>query len=312
MELIKSGTNIDFIGKRFVAYLISIILVGISVGTLILRGGPNYGIDFAGGSLIQVKFAKEVKIEDIGEALNTIGLSEAVVQNFTGGEGNEFIIRVVSSDQDITILSEDVREALIDHFGFGMSDIRRVEMVGPRVGEELKRKGLLAVLLAVFGILIYVSVRFEFRYALGAVVALLHDAVITLGAFSIMNYEVSLPIVAAILTVIGYSINDTIVVYDRIRENMRKARKAPEEEVMNKSVNETLSRTIITSGFTLLAVLSLLILGGGVIHDFAFALTVGIIIGTYSSIYVASPVVLAWNKFFPEKRGPAKRKKFKR
>jgi preprotein translocase subunit SecF len=312
MELIKSGTNIDFIGKRLFAYLISTILIVISVGTLVLHGGPNYGIDFAGGSLIQVKFAKEVNIEEIGEALNAVGLSDAVVQNFTGGEENEFIIRVVSSDQDITILSEEVREALIDHFGFGMSDIRRVEMVGPRVGEELKRKGILAVLLAVLGILIYVSVRFEFRYALGAVVALIHDSIITVGAFSLMNYEISLPIVAAILTVIGYSINDTIVVYDRIRENMRKARKAPEEEVMNKSVNETLSRTIITSGFTLFAVLSLLILGGGVIHDFAFALTVGIIIGTYSSIYVASPVVLAWNKFFPEKRGPAKRKKFRR
>jgi preprotein translocase subunit SecF len=300
-------------GKRYYAFVISGILLafGIAAFIAIFLGKADLGIDFAGGSLIQVKFAKEVNIEEVGEALKGAGITDAVVQNFTGGEENEYIIRVVKSDQDITVLSEKAKEALTEHFGFGSTDIRRVEMVGPRVGEELKKKGLYAVLLAVVGILIYVSVRFEFRYALGAVAALIHDSVITVGAFSIMNYEVSLPIVAAILTVIGYSINDTIVVFDRIRENMRKARKAPEEEVMNKSVNETLSRTIITSGVTLLAVLSLLVLGGGVIHDFAFALTVGIIVGTYSSIYVASPVVLAWNKLFPEKRGPGKKKKFR-
>jgi preprotein translocase subunit SecF len=311
MELIKSGTNIDFIGKRLFAYIISLVLIGVSVGSLIIRGGPNYGIDFAGGSLIQVKFAGDVTIQDIKDALETIDLSEAVVQNFTGGEENEFIIRVIQTEEDITVLSERIEETFNSYFGYGASEIRRVEMVGPKVGEELKRKGLWAVLLAVVGILIYVSVRFEVRYALGAIVALVHDTLITIGAFSLMNIEVTLPIVAAILTVIGYSINDTIVVYDRIRENMRKARKAPEAEVMNKSINETLSRTIITSGVTLLAVLALLFLGGGVIHDFAFALTVGVIVGTYSSIYVASPVVLAWNKLFPERRKSSHKKKLK-
>ena len=314
MELIKPDSNFDFIGRRYIAYVLSFILLSISIGTLILHGGPNYGIDFAGGSLIQVKVIKEdVGIKDIKDVIAGMGLKDAVVQNFTGQEENEYIIRVVTTDKDISILAEEVKSEMIDSFGLGSVEIRRVEMVGPKVGEELKKKGIYAVLLAVLGILIYVSFRFEFRYALGAVVALTHDATITLGAFSLMDIEVTLPIVAAILTVIGYSINDTIVVFDRIRENMRKARKTPEDEVMNKSINETLSRTIITSGLTLMAVLALLFLGGGVIHDFAFALTIGIVVGTYSSIYVASPVVLAWNKLFPQKKGPAlKGKRIKR
>jgi len=311
MEFIKPDISYDIIGKRWYAYIISLVLLLVSVGSLVLHGGPNYGIDFAGGSLIQVQFTEEVTLVEVKDVLTSAGLKDPVVQNFTGGEENEYIIRVVETDLDVTLLSELVMEHLTDHFGEGSVELRRVDMVGPRVGEDLKRKGLLAVVLAVVGILIYVSVRFELRYALGAVAALVHDSVITLGAFSIMNYEVSLPIVAAILTVIGYSINDTIVVFDRIRENLRKARKEPEEEVMNRSINETLSRTIITSGVTLLAVLALLFLGGGVIHDFAFALTVGILVGTYSSIYVASPVVLAWNKLFPQK-GPARGKKRKR
>ncbi|MBN1572218.1 MAG: protein translocase subunit SecF [Deltaproteobacteria bacterium] len=301
MELIKPGTKIDFIGKRRYAYLFSLILIAVSVGSLILHGGPNYGIDFAGGSLIQVKFNKAVGIKDVKNVLLKMGLKEAIVQNFKEGEENEYIIRVVRTEMDITTLSEKVKENMDKKFGFGSVDLRRVEMVGPKVGEDLKKKGLYAVLLAVVGILIYVSVRFEFRYALGAVIALVHDATITLGAFSILNLEVSLPIVAAILTVIGYSINDTIVVFDRVRENMRKARKTPEDEVMNESINETLSRTIMTSGMTLLAVLALYFFGGGVIHDFAFALIVGIVIGTYSTIYIASPVVLIWNKLFPQK-----------
>ncbi len=312
MELIKPGTKIDFIGKRRYAYVFSLILLAVSIGSLILHGGPNYGIDFAGGSLIQIKFNKAVDIQQIKDVLIEMGLEDPIVQNFTGGEENEYIIRVVKTEMDITTLSENVKEGLDKQFGVGSVEVRRVEMVGPKVGEDLKKKGLYAVLLAVVGILIYVSVRFEFRYSLGAVFALVHDATITLGVFSLFNLEVSLPIVAAILTVIGYSINDTIVVYDRIRENMRKARKTPEGEVMNESINETLSRTMMTSGLTLLAVLALYFLGGGVIHDFAFALIIGIVIGTYSSIYVASPVVLIWNKLFPQKSQAQKGKRKRR
>ncbi len=311
MELIKPGTNFDFIGKRKYAYIISFILVAVSIGSLILHGGPNYGIDFAGGHLIQLKFAKEVTIPEIKAALVAADLKDAIVQDFSGGEENEFIIRVIKTDMDSTVLADKVKNALTDAFGVGAFEIRRFEMVGPKVGKDLQAKTLWAVLLACGGILIYVSVRFELRFATGAVVALLHDSIITLGAFSILNKEVNLPIIAAILTVIGYSVNDTIVVYDRIRENLRKAGKTPEIDVMNKSINETLSRTTITSGVTLLAVLSLLFLGGGVIHDLAFALTVGIVVGTYSSIYVASPLVLEWNRIFPQK-GPGHRKTFKR
>lgn len=312
MELIKPGTKIDFIGKRRYAYIFSMILVIISVGSLFFHKGLNYGIDFAGGSLIQVKFNKTVDIEEVKDVLSDMGLEDAIVQNFTGGDANEYIIRVVKTEMDVTTLSEKVKDQLSERFGIGSVEIRREEMVGPKVGEDLKKKGFYAVILAMIGILIYVAVRFEFRYAVGAVCALIHDALITLGVFSLMNLEVSLPIIAAILTVIGYSINDTIVVFDRIRENMRKARKTPEGEVMNQSINETLSRTFMTSGLTLIAVMALYFLGGGVIHDFAFALIIGIVIGTYSSIYVASPVVLIWNKLFPQKSQVQKGKRRKR
>ncbi len=204
-----------------------------------------------------------------------------------------------------------MKKALTEAFGVGSFEVRRVEMVGPKVGKDLQTEALLAVLFACGGILIYVAVRFEVRYAVGAVVALFHDALIVIGAYSITNMEVNLPIVAAVLTVIGYSVNDTIVIFDRIRENLRKAGKAPLGEVMNKSINETLSRTVITVGVTMLAVLALLILGGGVIREIAFGLTVGFMMGCYSSIFVASPLVLEWSRVFPEK-GPAQRKSFKR
>ncbi len=286
-------------------------MLTVSIASLILHGGPNYGIDFTGGHLIQVKFAKNVTIPQLKECLKTIGLNDAIVQNFSGGGGNEYIIRLIKTTEDNAVLSDNVKKALTDSFGVGSFEIRRVEMVGPKVGKDLQTKALWAVLLACGGILIYVAVRFELRFAVGAVIALVHDSLIVIGAYSITNMEVNLPIVAAVLTVIGYSVNDTIVVFDRIRENTRKAGKAPEAEVMNKSINETLSRTVITSGVTLLAVLSLLVLGGGVVSQIAFCLTVGFIVGTYSSIFVASPLVLEWSKIFPAK-GPGHRRTYKR
>jgi preprotein translocase subunit SecF len=311
MELIKPGTNYDFIGKRKYAYIISLITLCVAVASLIFHGGPNYGIDFTGGHLIQVKFAKNVTVPELKKVLSTIGLTDATVQDFSGGQENEYIIRVIKTDVDSTALGAKVKEAFTKAFGAGTYEIRRVEMVGPKVGKDLQAKALWAVLLACGGILIYVAVRFELRFAVGAVVALAHDALIVIGAYSITNMEVNLPVIAAVLTVIGYSVNDTIVVFDRIRENLRKAGKTPEIEVMNKSINETLSRTVITVGVTMLAVLSLLFLGGGVIYEISFGLAVGFVMGCYSSIFVASPLVLEWMRLFPHK-GPGQRRSFKR
>jgi preprotein translocase subunit SecF len=258
-----------------------------------------------------VKFSKNVTIPELKKALATAGLTDATVQDFSGGQENEYIIRVIRTDIDNTVLSANVKESLTKAFGAGSFEVRRVEMVGPKVGKDLRTKALWAVLLACGGILIYVAVRFELRFAVGAVVALAHDAMIVVGAYSIVNMEVNLPVIAAVLTVIGYSVNDTIVVFDRIRENLRKAGKTPEAEVMNKSINETLSRTVITVGVTLLAVLALLFLGGGVVSEIAFGLTVGFVMGAYSSIFVASPLVLEWSRIFPS-RGPGRRKIYKR
>jgi preprotein translocase subunit SecF len=311
MELIKPGTNYDFIGKRKIAYIVSLTLLAIAVVSLIVHGGPRYGIDFSGGHLIQVKFSKDVTIPQLKDALSTIGLNDATVQDFSGGQENEYIIRVIKADIDNTVLAKNVEGALTKAFGAGSYEVRRIEMVGPKVGKDLQKKALWAVLLACGGILIYVAVRFEIRFAFGAVLALAHDAMIVIGAYSIANMEVNLPVIAAVLTVIGYSVNDTIVVFDRIRENMRKAGKTPEAEVMNRSINETLSRTVITVGVTMLAVLALLILGGGAIYEIAFGLTVGFVLGCYSSIFVASPLVLEWIRIFPHK-GPAHRKIYKR
>ncbi|MDO9515649.1 MAG: protein translocase subunit SecF, partial [Syntrophales bacterium] len=194
-----------------------------------------------------------------------------------------------------------ITEALSTSYGREDFEIRRIEVVGPKVGSDLRQKGLLAMLYAVIGILLYVTWRFELRYAVGAIVALIHDVVITVGVFSILGKEFTLPIIAALLTIIGYSLNDTIVVYDRMRENIKGARNQPLKEVINSSVNQTLSRTVLTSGTTLLVVLALFFLGGAVIHDFAFALLVGIVVGTYSSIFVASPTVLVWETISPSK-----------
>ena len=311
MELIKPGTNFDFIGKRKYAYIVSLVLLFVAIGSLVYHGGLNYGIDFKGGHLIQVRFAKTVTIPQIKNALNKVGLTDAIVQNFSGGGQNEYIIRLIKLTEDNTVLANNIKKALTDSFGVGSFEIRRIEMVGPKVGKDLQTKAFWAVLLSCAGILIYIAVRFELRFAVGAVVALFHDALIVIGAYSITNMEVNLPIVAAVLTVIGYSVNDTVVVFDRIRENLRKAGKTPEAEVMNKSINETLSRTVITVGVTMLAVLALLFLGGGVVTEIAFGLTVGFTMGCYSSIFVATPLVLEWSRIFPSK-GPGRGKSFRR
>jgi preprotein translocase subunit SecF len=223
-------------------------------------------------------------------------LDRSLVQRF-GEEGeNEYLIRVEKSVSDLEVLSLNIEEALQQAYGKEGVEIRRTEMVGPKVGKVLRRKGILAIAYALIGILIYVTWRFEFTFAVGAVIALAHDVMITVGAFSITNKEFTLPIVAAILTIIGYSLNDTIVVYDRIRENRRKMRREAFAKVMNTSINETFGRTLLTSLTTLIVVVILFVFGGGVIHDFAFALMVGVVVGTYSSIFVASPIILTWQE----------------
>jgi preprotein translocase subunit SecF len=342
MQLIKSDINIDFIGKQKIALLLSAILIILSAGSLVINKGPNYGIDFAGGTLVQIKFSQEVPIGNIRTGLSNIGFSDASVQKFGHETDHEFLIRTSNSEMSSQGLSQSVAQAVQASTGLE-PEIRRVEMVGPQVGEDLQKKALLAIFYSLLFITIYISGRFELKwmlsgitagslmtavyflsvfdvsmtvlifaaliitlilfwvlklkYAMGAIVALLHDVFITVGIFSILNLDFSLPIIAALLTIIGYSLNDTIIVFDRIRENI-KGEKSTESfpRIFNKSINETLSRTILTSVTTLIVLFALYFLGGEIIHNFAFAMIVGVIIGTYSSVFVATPIVLAANK----------------
>ncbi len=293
MQLIKPDVNFDFVGRRKLAFGLSVLLILVGLVSLIVKGGPNYGIDFAGGSLVQVRFTDTTSAADIKDALAPLKMGGVVVQQF-GDDANEFLIRAQATSSELKGLGKKVKETLEARYGVGKVDIRRVEMVGPQVGKDLRQKGMKAVLFAMIAILIYITLRFEFRFAVGAVLALVHDVLITLGAFSLFNKEIDLPIIAAFLAIIGYSLNDTIIVYDRIRENMGRYHKEKFPVVVNRSINETLSRTILTSGTTLLVVLALFVFGGGVIHNFAFALLVGVVIGTYSSIFVASPLLILW------------------
>jgi preprotein translocase subunit SecF len=295
MQIIKHDINIDFVGKRKLAMIISGVVILLGLASLVINGGPNYGIDFVGGTLVQVKFAENTDAGKIKDSLSTLDLGSVVVQHF-GDDANEYLVRVQENANNKE-LSKLISGSLESSYGAGKVDIRRVEMVGPQVGKDLRQKGLLSILYAMIGILIYISWRFELRFAIGAIIALLHDVLITLGVFSLSGREIDLPIIAAFLAIIGYSLNDTIIVYDRIRENYGKHQKKGFTAVVNSSINETLSRTILTSGTTMLVVLALFVFGGGVIHNFAFALLIGILVGTYSSIFVASPVLIFWDDY---------------
>ena len=282
--------NLDFMAWRKLAMTISLLLMLasiVSLATLKL----NVGIDFTGGSIIEVGYQQAVELEPIRDALETAGFADAIVQHF--GSASEVLIRLVPDvNKDKAELSSEII-ALLNDTSSTPIDVRRVDFVGPQVGEELTEDGGLAVLYALIAILIYVAFRFEYRFSLGSVAALVHDVVITLGVFSILQLNFDLTVLAAILAVIGYSLNDTIVVFDRIRENFRKMRKQTPVEVVNISINQTLSRTLMTSFTTLLVLISLFVLGGEVIHAFATALIIGIVVGTYSSIYIASTAALA-------------------
>ena len=293
MDFIKPGINVDFVNKRRLALICSLVVALIGIGSLVIKGGPLYGIDFAGGTLVQVKFQQAPDVGEIRDALGKEGLGSSVIQSL--GE-DKVAIRLMSEEGQADTVSDDVFAILAERFGQGSISLELVEMVGPQVGADMRRKGILSILYAMVGILIYVTMRFQFRFALGAIAALVHDIMITVGVFSLFDKEFTLPVIAALLTIIGYSLNDTIVVYDRIRENIRRTPKEKLAVVVNNSINQTLSRTILTSGTTLIVVACLFVLGGEVIHDFSFALMVGVLVGTYSSIYIASPILLLGGK----------------
>ncbi len=299
MELIKPGTRIDFMGKRRKAIFMSIALIVISIGSLIYHKGPNWGVEFTGGTEIHIKLAKDLSIKDIKNTLDATGYPPEVVQQLGLYGDREYLIRfspdLIKFDQ-IQDFQSELEKIMVTNESFKGGSIQRVDYIGPRIGKELIRKAIVSILLGCVGILIYVMIRFELGFAMGAVIALIHDTVITLGAISLMDKEFTLALVAGLLTVIGYSVNDTIIIYDRIRENMKKSGKLGIKEVVNEGVNQTLTRTILTSFTVFLVLIPLFIFGGSVIHDFAFTLIVGAIVGTYSSIFIASAFVVYWKE----------------
>jgi len=283
MQLFKK-TSLDFMGARYKAVIFSATLILIALGSLATRG-LTLGIDFTGGTLVEVGFSQPVDLVKVRNTLNAGGFKDVVVQHF--GTSKDVLVRLAPR--------EDMKSSVLSNRAFAamqkvdpQAQLRRVEFVGPQVGDELTEDGGLAVLYALIGILIYVGLRFEYRFAIGSVIALIHDVIITLGVFSLFQVEFDLTVLAAILAVIGYSLNDTIVVFDRVRENFRKIRKGEPLEIINIAINQTLSRTLMTSLTTLLVLIALFVFGGEIIHGFALSLIVGIVIGTYSSIYVAS------------------------
>ncbi len=283
------NTNIDFLGQRWIMLSASAILLAVSIGSLIFNG-LRFGIDFTGGTLLEVGYAQPVELSNIRNILRAANYGDAVVQHF--GTSHEVLIRIpLKEGTTSSELSDRVME-LLNAPGNPPGEKLRVEFVGPQVGDELAEDGGLAMLYAMFGILIYVAWRFEYKFALGSVAALIHDVIITVGWFSLFDLEFDLTVLAAILAVIGYSLNDTIVVYDRIRENFRKMRKGSVIGIMNASLNQTLSRTMMTGVSTLMVLIALAFLGGETIHNFSIALIVGTVFGTYSSIYIATPIVL--------------------
>jgi preprotein translocase subunit SecF len=340
-------TPFDFIANRKITFVISLVLIVLGLGSIALKGGLDFGIDFVGGTLVEVRFSDEPVIEDVRSAVEKAGYSTAIIQRLS--EGNIVLVRVQAveegTDQEGIDQGGQITDALETQFGASSFEVLRVEQVGPQVGSELRRSAQLAMLFAIAGLVLYISWRFESKFALpvaviavltigisswewlvagdlglpivillallavsaaciffdyhfafAAIIALIHDVLITVGVFSITNREITLPVIAALLAIIGYSLNDTIVIFDRIRENLRlMSRKSP-QEILNRSIQQTLSRTLLTSLTTLFVVMVLLVAGGHVINSFAFALFIGVISGTYSSIFVATPLLYEWNR----------------
>ncbi|MCP4290718.1 MAG: protein translocase subunit SecF [bacterium] len=295
MEFFRNP-NINFIGAMKPAFTFSVVLIALSLILLVINGGPRLSIDFTGGSVLQVKIAEPApSVGEIRAALEGKGYDGIQVTEF--GSADEFLITFPNVEGETTetldaaqILLNDLRESLNGRD----IELRREESVGPKIGDELRKGATSAVFGALALIVLYITFRFVFRYGIAAILALVHDVTLTLGVFAILNLEISLSIIAAFLTIIGYSLNDTIVVFDRIRENMRLRRKESYAQVINRSINECLSRTLLTSVTTFMVAICLYILGGAVIHDFAFALTFGVVVGTYSSMFIASPILVWW------------------
>lgn len=298
------NTNFDFVGKTRIALILTAILIGAGLVSLIVKGGPRWSIDFRGGTILQVRVQPTPDIGRIRQILQQAGYVDAQVQDF--GSPDEFLITVAGEAAGGMAAGARIRALLEEGLPGATIEQRREEAVGPKIGGELKTSAANSVLAACVLVVIYIWIRFVFRYGVAAILATLHDTVITIGVFSLLNKEISLQIIAALLTIIGYSLNDTIVVMDRIRENMKQRRKESYREVVNRSLNEVLSRTVLTGGTTLLAALSLYLLGGPVIHDFAFALSFGVFTGTFSSLFIASPILIWWaQRRTMSKRGAA-------
>ncbi len=347
MEFVKPGINVDFVGKRYIAITCSLILILSSIVSIIVHRGLKYGIDFAGGTMVQIRFKSPVSVDDVKKGLAEVGLAGSAVQRFGLAEENEYLVRTDQSVSTDAAFSEHLNAAITQSTGTGV-EVRRIEMVGPQVGKDLREKALFALFYALLFIAIYISGRFELkwmasgvvaaaligavyfisllevsipililsamvitlilfwllklRYAMGATVALIHDVMITVGFCSVFNIEFTLLIVAALLTIVGYSLNDTIIVFDRIREDLKLYKGLPFGQIINRSINETLSRTILTSSAALIVLVVLTFMGGDIIHDFAVLLILGILVGTYSSIYVASPILLLLEERYARKQ----------
>jgi preprotein translocase subunit SecF len=303
MQVIKPGTKIPFTRYRKTAVIVSLV-INLAVLALLFFRGPNLGVDFAGGTMVHLKFQQKVSIPEIRQALEKVNLGGSVIQDFGQAGANEYLVRLDRTTSEIGALGEEIKNALSGQFGPENFEVRRIEFVGPKIGEDLRWKGTVSVIAATIMMGVYIWVRFGWNFGsrfglhfgLGAVIALVHDVLVTVGALLLANYEFDLTIIAALLTIVGFSVNDTVVICDRIRENMRKIKRESLETIINTSINETLSRTILTTGATLLVLAALFSLGGAVIRPFAFSLMVGFISGVYSTIFIAAPVILMWEK----------------
>ena len=337
LQIVPDNLNIDFVGIRKISYVISIAVILVGLVALVVNGGPRYGIDFAGGATVQIRFEKPVSDEVLKKSLETANLPGLAIQQF-GSEGTSYLLRISAVEESATGINALVRETLSTHLKNHSFEIQRLEMVGPKVGADLRSRALEAIYLAILFTAVYISGRFENRwftagfmavalsgclfglqavgvgreyvvllsilvtigiclklrlsYALGTIVSILHDVLITVGIFTLLDKEMDLQIIAALLTVVGYSLNDTIIVYDRIRENLQGNKDRNLSVIINQSINQTISRTVLTSGTTLLVILALLFYGGTILHDFALVMAIGVVTGTLSSIFVAAPILL--------------------